>query len=91
MAGRSKLLRLAVGLAVSLGLISLVDGGGFRRYFRLQREIEAIAQRNRRLADENAALKREIEALSSDPESIERAAREVLGFIKPDEVIIKLE
>ncbi len=91
MAARPKLLRLAVCVALGLGLVSAIDGRGFRRYFRLQREIAAIGDKNRQLSEQNQSLRRQIEALRSDPESIERAAREELGFIKPDEIVFNLE
>jgi len=91
MSNRPRLVRVAVCVAVGLGLISFVDARGFRKYFRLEREVRAIAERNRRLSEQNESLKREIQALRSDPEAIERAAREELGFTKPDEMVIKLE
>jgi cell division protein FtsB len=71
--------------------VSLVDARGFRRYFQMQRQLAEARERKRNLARQNEALKREIEALRSDPESWERAAREELGFIKPDEIVINLE
>lgn len=91
MSNPSRLVRVAVCVAVGLGVISFVDARGFRKYFRLEREVRAIAERNRRLSEQNESLKREIEALRSDPEAIDRAAREELGFTKPDEMVIKLE
>lgn len=90
-ARRLRLLRVAAWVAGGLGLVSLVDARGFRRYFRLERELGAIADKNRQLSEQNDVLRREIEALHSDPEAIERAAREELGFIRPDEIVIKLE
>jgi len=91
MAGRPRMLRVAVGVAAGLALISLVDARGFRRYFQMQRQLAEVSQRNRHLAKQNEALKREIEGLHSDPEVWERAAREELGFIRPDEIVINLE
>jgi cell division protein FtsB len=57
----------------------------------MQRQLAEVSQRNRHLAKQNEALKREIEGLHSDPEVWERAAREELGFIRPDEIVINLE
>jgi cell division protein FtsB len=85
------MLRGAVGVALGLALVSLIDARGFRRYFRIQRQLAEAADRNRQLAKQNEALKREIEGLRSDPETWERAAREELGFIRPDEVVFNLE
>ncbi len=85
------MLRAAVGVAAGLAVVSLVDAGGFRRYFQMQRQLAEATERNRQLAKQNEALKREIEGLRSDPELWERAAREELGFIRPDEIVIHLE
>lgn len=91
MADRRRILRAAAGVAAALGLISLVDARGFRRYFQMQRQLAEASERNRRMAQENEALKREIDGLRSDPELWERAAREELGFIGPDEIVIHLD
>ena len=91
MSARPRGLRVALAVAAGLALVSLVDAHGFRRYFRMQRQLEEAVERNRRLAKQNEALKREIEGLRSDPEMWERAVREELGFIKPDEIVINLE
>lgn len=69
----------------------MVDARGFRRYFQMQRQLAEASERNRRMAQENEALKREIDGLRSDPELWERAAREELGFIGPDEIVIHLD
>ena len=57
----------------------------------MQRQLSEATERNQRLTRENEALKREIEGLRSDPELWERAAREELGFIRPDEIVIYLD
>ncbi len=90
MAGRTRV-RVAVCVAAGLAFVSLVDARGFRRYFRMQRQLAEASERNRHLAKQNESLKREIEGLRSDPETWERAAREELGFIRPDEIVINLE
>lgn len=69
----------------------MVDARGFRRYFQMQRQLAEASERNQRMAQENEALKREIDGLRSDPELWERAAREELGFIGPDEIVIHLD
>ena len=91
MGSRRKLLWSAVGLAFVLAAASAVDGSGFRRYFRLRKSQEALAARNRQSADENRALRREIELLRTDPKAIERAAREELGFVKSGEIVFIVE
>lgn len=49
----------------------------------LQREID-------RLQQENAQMQQQIQRLQSDPDAIERAAREKLHYAKPGEVIYTL-
>lgn len=84
-------LRWAVAAAGALALLSAINDGGFRRYFLLRSQITALEQRNRQLAQDNERMTREVGALRKDPQAIERAAREELGFIKPGEVVINLE
>lgn len=49
----------------------------------LQREIQQLQQ-------ENAQMRQQVEQLKSDPEAIEREAREKLHYAKPGEVIYAL-
>ncbi len=44
----------------------------------------------KKLEEENQQLKEEIKALKSDPNAIERVAREELKMVKPGEVVITL-
>ncbi len=78
-------------MAGLLTLGSVSDGRGFRRYFRLQRDIAALEERNARTSEGNWTMLREIELLRTDPKALERAAREELGFVKPGERVIVLE
>jgi cell division protein FtsB len=65
--------------------------GGFRRYLKLSNDVSALRDKNVKLAAKNAALLREIDALRKSPEAQEQAAREDLGFVRPNEVIFTLE
>jgi cell division protein FtsB len=78
-------------LALVLLGVSLAAEGGLRRYFRLRADLHTLEQRNTHLAEENAKLRREVQALHDDPVAIERAAREELGLVRPGEVVITLE
>ena len=79
--------------AAALGLAgwSAADARGLRRHSRLQSDIAVYEQKARELAEKNAALRREIEALSGDSLALECAAREDLGLIKPNEVVFNFE
>lgn len=65
--------------------------GGFRRYVRLSQDVKSLKERNQRLSDDNARMRREVEALRDDPRALERAAREELGLVKPGEIVFSLE
>jgi cell division protein FtsB len=91
MPGRRQILWGAVLAALVLAGFSLVAEGGFRRYWRLQRDLSTIEERNAQLDEENARLRREVQGLREDPAVIERAVREELGFVRPGDVVISLE
>jgi cell division protein FtsB len=88
---RRKLLWVATCIAAALGLVSVGDARGFRKYGRLRQDVRTLAERNEQLREQNVKLGREIEALRKDPDALERAAREELGFVKPGEVVLNLE
>jgi cell division protein FtsB len=88
---RRKLLMLAACVAVLLTLVSAADAKGFRRYLSLRQDVESIQERNRAISSVNDALRREINALRTDPAALERAAREELGYIQPGEIVFHLE
>ncbi len=79
--------------AAILGLLALSawDPEGLRKHGRLEAEARRVAEENRQIARESARLRREIRALQGDPAALERAAREELGFVRPGEVIYKLD
>lgn len=88
--------RLVVGaLIASLVIIalSLADPRGLTRLERLRGEAARQEQRNRELRDENARLAKTVKELSppANPAALEKAAREQLGFVRPDEVLFKFE
>jgi cell division protein FtsB len=89
--GRGKLLA-AGGLFVALlVVVSVMDGRGFRRYLRLQQDVQSLQERNRVVAEQNAALQLEVERLKREPRALERAVREELGYVKPGEIVINVE
>lgn len=91
MGSRRRWVSWALVAALGLTIISVSDADGFRRYFRLRRDMAALEERNRALQETNGALVKEISGLRSDPRAMEQAAREELGFVKPGELVINLE
>lgn len=80
---------MVVALALAVG--SAAAEGGFRRYWRLKQDVRTLEERNAKLAQDNAKLRREVEALRGDRAALERAAREELGYVKPGEVVFDVE
>jgi cell division protein FtsB len=50
--------------------------------------LEAELQKQEQISKQ---LKAEIDALGSDPKTVERLAREKLGYAKPDETVVHFE
>ena len=90
---RRKLVLGAFTASVCMAAMSLGNPKGLRRLERLRADIERQEQRNRELREENARLSRTVRELSPpiQPQALERAAREQLGFLRQDEVLFKFE
>jgi cell division protein FtsB len=86
-----KALGWALGVALVLGCLSLVDARGFRRHLLLEHQVAQLEAHNKKVKADNRALVHEIEALRTDPKALERAAREELGFVRPGELIFNVE
>ena len=88
--------RLIAGATlVSLVLtgLSLADSRGLTRLRKLDRDLARQEQVNRLLREDNAALAVTVKLLSPpvNAAALEKAAREQLGFVRPDEVVFKFE
>jgi cell division protein FtsB len=83
----------ALAASVTMVVVSLADPKGLRRLERLRGDIERQEQKNRELRDENARLLRTVKELSPpvSAAALEKAAREQLGFVRPDEILFKFE
>jgi cell division protein FtsB len=62
-----------------------------RKARRNQAEVKRLERENAALGQRVARLRREVKALEGDPAALERAAREELGYVKPGEIIYKLD
>lgn len=83
----------AFAASVAIVATSLADPKGLRRLERLRSDVERQQQKNQELREENARLSRTVKELSPpvSPAALERAAREQLGFVRPDELLFKFE
>jgi cell division protein FtsB len=90
---RKKLVLGAFLASLAMSAASLLDPKGLRRLQRLGADIERQEQQNRELRAENARLQKTVRELSPplSSEALEKAAREQLGFVRPDEVLFKFE
>lgn len=66
----------------------LLSEAGLPRYRALREELAGLRERNAQLRDEVLLLKERVERLRSDPTEIERIARDELGYVKADEVVL---
>jgi cell division protein FtsB len=81
----------SLGVAAVLLGLSAADPDGLRKWRRLAREARRIEAENVLLVRENERLRRDVRALQGDPAALEQAAREDLGYVRPGEVVVKLD
>ncbi|MFO8073029.1 MAG: septum formation initiator family protein [Polyangia bacterium] len=81
---------LPVGLLLAALIflpLKLLDERGLSRVEELSAQLEVLRDKNRRIRWENRALRKEIRAFHSDPQYVEKVARDELGMVGPDEII----
>ena len=88
---RRKLFWGAASASFAIAGVSFVSEGGFRKSFRLMREVESVRRSNGELREEIRGLRYELKALTTDPATRERVAREELGFVRPGELVFVLD
>jgi cell division protein FtsB len=81
---------VAVGLALLVTWHVIYGRHGISVWQQKRAEDRALQQEIKNLQQENAAMRQQIQRLQSDPEEIEREAREKLHYAKPGEVIYSL-
>ena len=88
---------LRQNLATILGLCllaifvhDLFGEHGFLAMRQMQKEVDRLSVEIRRLNEDNKKLADEVQALKTDPKTIERIAREEMGLARPGEMIFKL-
>ena len=83
-------MRLAIAFGVCVLMCSLFgDDRGLRAVLQARRDARALGARIEALRAENAALRRRVDALRGDPAAIERVARETLGLMRRDEIVVR--
>ena len=85
---------MGTGVAVILALLVtwhvIYGNHGLSVWQQKRAEDRALQREIKDLQQENAQMRQQIERLNSDPDAIEREAREKLHYAKPGEVIVTL-
>jgi cell division protein FtsB len=81
------------GLAVAAGFLvyALIHSGGSGKQVQLQRELEKTLEENQHLKEENRRLSKEVDALNRRQDYLEKLARDELGLVRKDELILDLK
>lgn len=58
---------------------------------RLRRELDRLQAEQNQQMEISRQLRAQIDALSHDPETVARLAREKLGYARPDETVVRFE
>jgi cell division protein FtsB len=82
-------LSITVVLLVSLLFFIIFGEHGFIDLNILKKERDQLIEKNERLSRENLSLSVEIDRLKHDPKYIENIARQELGMVAEDELILK--
>ena len=96
--GREQLYRLrhklaATGIGILLcvvGYFAVFGANGLVEYQQKRRESRELDRQIKALQQQNGGMEREIKALKSDPQTIEKEAREHLRYARPGEVVYTL-
>lgn len=83
-----KPLALVVGIAVLV--VWLLEGAEITQYMRMAEELDRMNQEIAQLEQSNAALEQEIHLVKHDPFTLEKLARDRLGYVKEGEVVYQL-
>ena len=75
---------------IALVVHNIFGQNGYLAARRQQQDLQTLQQRIQELRQENQQLNKENRALKSDPNSIERIAREQMRLVKPGEKIYTL-
>ena len=89
----SKLTQAVVALVVVavLILIGMTYLPVIQKNERMRREIDRLEAEQKKQEELYRQLRAEIEALRNDPKTVERLAREKLGYARPDETVVRFE
>ena len=76
-------------MLLGLFFFIIISEQGLFDLISIEKERDKLVEKNSQLARENQALSIQIERLKGDPAYIENIARQELGMIAEDEIILK--
>jgi cell division protein FtsB len=90
-ARNARMKKALIGAGVLLGiylLSSFILGEmGLIKYYRMKSQYNALTKEIAALKQDNAKMAREVRALKTDPDHLERIARDKLGLARPGEIV----
>ena len=69
--------------------LRILDAQGLPRYRALKAELHRVQDENSRMQRELKQMQHQVVALRTDPESLERIARDELGMLRPGEILFQ--
>ena len=85
-----KTLALGLVLIAAMALAALFSDKGFMNVYDFTEELDYLKKSNAVLVKENAAIRKKINALKSDPYAVEMLARDKLNLVKPGETVYQI-
>ena len=89
--------RVALAVPTALLVIAVIGvpvmvlgPNGLPRHRRLAAQLNAQREENRRLTHQVVQLQAELDAFENDSRARERAVREELGWVRPDEIVVEV-
>jgi len=88
---QKSLISISSLVILSLFFLILLGDNGIIDLNRLKNQRDALVEKNTKIKEEIALLSIEIDRVKNDPAYIEAVARQELGMIGKDEVILKFD
>ena len=85
-----QILLLSLAFFALLMLTAFFHDEGIFTVFKLQDQMAEMGKNNKLLSEKNHKIRKEIEALKSNPLAIEKIAREKLNLVKPGEIVYQI-
>ena len=86
---RGAILALAL-ICIALVVHEIFGEHGYMALRRQRKDFDALQQQIQQLQKENQQLEEQVKALKTDPQAIEKMARERMGMARPGELIFTL-